>query len=281
MAVDTSKYNFEFYNKQWRRKNANLILSEILKILPKINSAVDFGCGLGAWLAALKNSGITEIKGYDGNWIDTEKLEIPKECFAAVDLEKKIVTEKRYDLAISIEVAEHLPEKSAKIFVETLASASDIILFSAAIPYQGGENHLNEQWQDYWYSLFEEVGYLGIDIRSLIWNDNRIGYIQRQNIMLYVKKDKVDKISLNDKDNETAGKYINFVHPEMFLRRDVEITPLPRLYKTVIKRTLIKIFGVKMWDFLKKMLNQKSKSNTITPSIQNSYKRAASQAIGG
>jgi hypothetical protein len=253
MTIDTGKYNFEFFNQPWRKETASYILSEILKILPKIDSAVDFGCGLGAWLAVLSKSGIAEIKGYDGNWIDKDKLEIPKECFTAVELDKIVVVNKRYDLAISIEVAEHLPDKSAKIFVETLTNASDIVLFSAAIPYQGGENHLNEQWQSYWYDLFNEFGYVGIDIRSLIWNDNRIGFIQRQNIMLYVKKDKIGKINF---PFIADGKYLNFVHPQMYLKRDVEAISLSRLYKKMIKRTMKIIIGTRKWDYVIKILKR-------------------------
>ena len=243
MPEDTNKYNHSFYSQHWRKVTAFIILSKILKILPEINSAVDFGCGLGIWLAILRKLGIAEIKGYDGDWVDKETLEIPKECFTAADLSKTVSVEKRYDLAISIEVAEHLPETSAKIFVETLTKASDIVLFSAAIPYQGGLNHINEQWQGYWYNLFRELDYTGMDIRSLIWNDGRIGVAQRQNIMLYVKKEKIGSINISGKYDSMAGKYINFVHPELYLRRNVWTISLNDLYKIAVKRTIKKLTG--------------------------------------
>lgn len=254
MSVDTSKYNNRFYNQHWRRVTAGIILSKMLKILPETNSAVDFGCGLGIWLAVLRKLGVKEIKGYDGNWIDKETLEIPKACFTVADLSQTVSVEKRYDLAISIEVAEHLPEKSAKIFVETLTKASDIVLFSAAIPWQRGVNHINEQWQGYWYKLFHEFGYIGMDIRSLIWNDSRIGVAQRQNIMLYVKKDKVSSINISEKYYRLTDKYINFVHPELYLKRNVWVVPLFELYKIAIKRTIKKLTFVKLYNlkFLRK-----------------------------
>ena len=243
MSIDTNKYSYGFYNRQWRKVTAFLIMSEVLKILPPINSAVDFGCGLGIWLAVLEKLGVKDIKGYDGSWVDKEKLEIPRACFTVADLSEAVPVEKKYDLAISIEVAEHLPEKSAKIFIETLTSASDMVLFSAAIPLQGGINHLNEQWQDYWYNLFGESGYTGLDIRSLIWDDSRIGIAQRQNIMLYVKNGKAGSINICGNNAIGNGKYINFVHPELYLKRSAWIMPLSELYGITIKRTLKKLFN--------------------------------------
>jgi 2-polyprenyl-3-methyl-5-hydroxy-6-metoxy-1,4-benzoquinol methylase len=58
--------------------------------------------------------------------------------------------EKEFDLVVSLEVAEHLPASAADQFVNTLVKHGKKILFSAAIPGQGGQDHLNEQWPDYW-----------------------------------------------------------------------------------------------------------------------------------
>jgi hypothetical protein len=229
--------------------------------LPKINSAVDFGCGTGTWLSVLRNCGIKEIKGYDGYWVERESLKIPQEYFTVSELNKKVTVEKRYDLAISIEVAEHLPEESAKIFVETLIDASDIVLFSAAIPCQGGRNHINEQWQDYWYTIFDEYGYAGIDyLRKKIWNEKKIKSFYRQNIMLYVKKEKLGEINVSE-EYYTENKLLNIVHPEMFMgkidyleKESVHNVPLWALYKVAIKRSIKKITGKRNWELLKRLL---------------------------
>jgi len=261
-VVDTSKYNNNFYKTDWRKESAVNILSALLELLPKINSAVDFGCGLGTWLAVLKNLGVNEIKGYDGHWVDRESLEISRECFTSIDLDKKITVENRYDLAISMEVAEHLPEKSAKNFIGALTTASDIVLFSAGIPYQGGANHINEQWQDYWYGLFQEFDYVGTDIiRRLVWNDKRIGFWYRQNVMLYVKKDKLDEIKIPSGGSE----YLNVVHPEMYMKKmaneNIYNMPLFTLYKKIIKRTIKKIVGEKAVEHIKKNWDRKTSHN--------------------
>jgi len=235
---------YNFYGQQWRRENARIIFSLVLEILPKINSAVDFGCGLGYWLSVLKEFGVNDIKGYDGHWTDKESLEIPKECFEAINLENIIAVEKRYDLAISIEVAEHLPEKSAEAFIQMLTKSSDIILFSAAIPYQGGTNHINLQWQDYWHKLFHSFGYMGIDIRKLLWNDTKVKTWYKQNMILYVQKNKIEQINVSKYHCGITDQCLNIVHPETYIekaKKHIQNMPLTQLYKEVIKRTIKRI----------------------------------------
>jgi cyclopropane fatty-acyl-phospholipid synthase-like methyltransferase len=218
MTNEKNVYNAEFYNNQQdgSYKSAKIILPLLLKILPPVNSAVDFGCGTGTWLAVLKELGINEIKGYDGKWVEKNTLRIPSDCLTSTELDKEIILEKRYDLAVSVEVAEHLPVKSAKTFIKTLTEASDIVLFSAAIPYQGGTNHINEQWQEYWYNIFEGFGYAGTDcLRRMIWDNSEIKFWYRQNIILYIRKDIAGRINVHNE----YGKMINIVHPEMYMTR--------------------------------------------------------------
>lgn len=117
----------------------------------------------------MKEAGVNEIRGYDGNWLDKKVLRIPHECFTAIELADGVNVDRKYDLAMSLEVAEHLPAESADLFVESLTKASDFILFSAAIPFAGGTNHINEQWPDYWNSLFNKYGYTVMDfLRPLL-----------------------------------------------------------------------------------------------------------------
>jgi hypothetical protein len=91
---------------------------------------------------------------------------------------------------ISLEVAEHLPESSAAGFIHSLTQHGDIIVFSAALPGQGGQNHINEQWKDYWISYFNAEGYKVFDlIRPLIWNNLLVDWWYKQNIMVFAKSD--------------------------------------------------------------------------------------------
>ena len=137
----------------------------VITSLLKPKSIVDFGCGLGSWLRVFKDSGIDKILGLDGDWVDRTKIETSViDNFKEVDLEKEIKLKEKFDLAISLEVAEHLHKESADIFIENLTNASDIIVFSAAVPMQGGQNHINEQPLTYWVNLFDKYNYKFYDI---------------------------------------------------------------------------------------------------------------------
>ena len=90
-------------------------------------------------------------------------LEIADVRFLAFYLKRAIEIDREFDLVVSLEVAEHLPEECAKIFIKSLTKLGPVILFSAAIPFQGWTNHLNEQWPDYWANYFKDNGYEAID----------------------------------------------------------------------------------------------------------------------
>ncbi len=164
-----------------------LIVPLVLNLYPKIQSVVDFGCGLGTWLRAFKEKGVHEILGLDGEWCDKSLLlkNLTESDFKMVDLESPISLNKTYDLVISLEVAEHLSEKAADTFVQSLVNAGNVILFSAAIPGQGGYNHLNEQFPEYWEEKFLRHGYIFHDIiRDKIWDIAEIEFWYKQNMFI-------------------------------------------------------------------------------------------------
>ena len=66
---------------------------------------------------------------------------------------------RQFDLAISMEVAEHLPESVADRYVNLLGQCSDLLVMTAARPGQGGTDHVNEQPRSYWVDKFQRVGY--------------------------------------------------------------------------------------------------------------------------
>jgi len=176
--------------------SAQKIVSKILEFIQP-SSVVDVGCGNGAFCAEWLRSGVKHVLGIDGDYIDRSQLMMPKDFFLPHDLTTPLKVMRRYGLATSFEVAEHLDEKYAKQFVKTLCDLSNVVVFSAAIPEQGSTLHVNEQWQSYWCKLFSEHGYIASDyIRKAIAKDEEIAFWYRQNIVTYVCKDVVNEYPL-------------------------------------------------------------------------------------
>ena len=209
------------------------------KILPSLKSVVDVGCGTGTWLANFKNLGVPYILGYDGHLRDLSLLEISSESFIQQDLTKPFVPPQRFDLAICLEVAEHLHEQSATTLVESICSLSDFVLFSAAIPGQGGLHHLNEQWQEYWVEHFNKKGYKAFDyIRPRIWNDSKIQFWYKQNILLFAKTEKCSETKI-PKDSFFNP---NLVHPDLYAYKcQMDEFPKKFNFKNLTKRILRKL----------------------------------------
>jgi SAM-dependent methyltransferase len=187
----------------------------ILELLhPK--SVVDLGCGTGAWLAELKRQGVSRVLGVDGAHIPAEQLEINVNEFLAADVTKPLPLGDKFDLAMSLEVAEHLAEKEADAFTDTLAGLAPVVLFSAAIPFQGGEHHVNEQWPKYWVEKFKERGFLALDpFRHLLWERSDVDWWYAQNLVLFVQQSSIERFSLLQSAERGVSAY---VHPRNYLR---------------------------------------------------------------
>jgi SAM-dependent methyltransferase len=179
-------YNPKFYRElEQTRDSARVVLPIIFELLHP-TSIVDIGCGAGQWLAVAMELGVADVLAVDGEWVLKTELAIPREKFLVHDLRNPVNLERKFDLAVSLEVAEHLPPENAKNFVQGLCRAADTVLFSAAIPGQGGRHHVNEQWPVYWHNLFEESGFRCYDIiRPRIWNSPGVLWYYAQNCLLF------------------------------------------------------------------------------------------------
>jgi hypothetical protein len=153
--------------------------------------------------------------GIDGEWVRPDMLKVPPNYFAAFDLSKPFDLKRRFDLVISLEVAEHLPESASSDFVHTLSRHGDIILFSEAIPGQWGTNHLNEQWPPYRIDLFADLGYSKFDfIRGRIWHEMLISPWYAQNIFLFANDSGVARCpSILEAAQNCAPMPLHIVHP--------------------------------------------------------------------
>ena len=176
-------------------------------------SVLDVGCGIGTFLCTFLEAGVPEVRGVDGEWLDRSLLLIPKERFTVVDLEKPIHLGRKFDMALCLEVAEHLAPESADNIVDSLCEHADTIVFSAAIPGQGGQNHVNEQPFNYWKEKFEQRGFHWHDVlRRRYWNETSIEWWYKQNIFLVTRHSnlpaELSKLSLNGSEL--------FIHPELW-----------------------------------------------------------------
>jgi chromosome segregation ATPase len=163
-------------------------------------SIVDVGCGQGAWLRAFQDAGVSDLLGLDGPWVDPERFLVDPSAFHATDLTQPQKIDRRYDLALCLEVAEHIDEDGADVFLDTLTGLSEVIVFSAAAPGQGGDDHVNEQWPTYWAERFAVRGYTMIDnLRWAVWEDERIESWYRQNLLSVVKTSRVQAVRKRSK----------------------------------------------------------------------------------
>lgn len=214
-------YNTEFYDLQIPRstRSAERVVP-LVESAYKFSSVVDLGCGSGAWLSVFHKRGVDDILGLDGDHVPRAALRIPQERFRPTDLSRPFVVDRTFDLAVSLEVAEHLPESAADRFVDSLTTLAPVVLFSAAIPFQGGTHHVNEQWPSYWAAKFARRGFVPVDfLRDNIWDDESVEWWYTQNVLMYVRESTIhDYPDLERLRARIPSPALDRVHPRLYLR---------------------------------------------------------------
>jgi len=210
------EYGRDFYqsNSAHARQSACELLPLVLDIVEP-RSVVDIGCGTGTWISVCSELGIDDVLGIDGGFCSPDLLEIPTSQYQVIDLALPFSLGRRFDMAICLEVAEHLPESSAAGLIKSLVELVPCILFSAAIPGQGGTSHLNEQWPDYWVRLFSRHEYKALDwIRPRIWNNEKVAWWYSQNSLLFCSPEALQRLEHRASELPSApDDPLSLVHP--------------------------------------------------------------------
>jgi trans-aconitate methyltransferase len=181
----------------------------------KPQSVVDVGCGWGTWLKTFQEKGVGKILGLDDADLPQEHLKIPSQYFQKIDLNLPFQLNEKFDLVISLEVAEHLLPDSAELFVNSLTKLSNLVVFSAAIPEQTGLNHIHLQWQSYWVKLFAQNEFkLWDGLRPIIWDNPKIAHYYRQNTLIFIQNNVYANYSYLI-DNQ--AHIVDMVHPDMLV----------------------------------------------------------------
>lgn len=189
---------------------------------------VDIGCGTGDWLAEFLRCGADRVRGFDNDWVPASSLVIPGESFVGVDLLSDPPDLGRPDLVLCLEVAEHLSESAAVRLLDRACSSTQVVVWSAAVPGQGGHEHINEHPQSYWVEQFSKRGFGCYDlVRAKFWSDDRVSWWYRQNCLVYATPEAAERADLRKQD-----VVADLIHPKAF-----EWARNPRNYslKTILR----------------------------------------------
>lgn len=204
-----ARFTEEFFRKNYAvsSKGAKAVVPILMKELvgdPYLrwrvpNNVLDVGCGAGAWSDAFEAYG-AEVVRIDGEWAQ------PKPDYVCdLSSEKPFDFAREFDLALCIEVAEHLNEEAGLNLVKTIAVHAKSVLWSAAVPHQGGTGHVNEQWPEYWAAVWAKYGFGAADvIRPKIYGRPEVPWYFQQNMILYTRG-----------GMRLAGRCMDYAHPKL------------------------------------------------------------------
>ena len=219
-------YDDDFFGWQaGGSESSAAVVAPLLDELVGPDTVLDVGCGVGTWTARWQRS-----LGVDGDWVPRGKLRIPPGRFHCHDLTTPLDLGREFDLVVCLEVAEHLPPKSARTLIDTLCRHGEVIAFSAAVPDQGGTGHVNEHWPSYWAKLFAHFGYKPYDVlRDRLWWDQRVEWWYRQNLIIFATDQAAKKLDMSLTSGSKTGhdRSLDLAQPALLmpeLRRNLDAT---------------------------------------------------------
>jgi SAM-dependent methyltransferase len=188
------------------KRSADVIVPLVLDHY-RPRSVIDIGCGEGWFGKAFADRGC-RVLGVDGPYVQERVID-----FREADLAEPLPALGSFDLVVCLEVAEHLDSDRGPSFIDELCRLAPVVLFSAAIPGQGGMDHRNERWPGYWVQHFSRSEYTCSGaLRWKIWEDDRVAVWYRQNLLVATN----DPDSLPSLFNGPLSQVWPVIHPELF-----------------------------------------------------------------
>jgi len=244
----TTPYDKSFFEHvdQTSNNSARHVVPLVLDLLEHPVSLVDFGAGIGTWASEFEQHGVRDLICVDGDYVDRNSLRVSQSQFFEGDLTKPIDLGRKFELAVCLEVGEHLPESASDCLVSTLARHADTILFSAAIPHQGGTDHVNEQWPAFWAEKFKTQGFECFDcIRLRIWEISDVSWWYKQNMLVFANAEGIKRGTVASNISQSLVQSpSSLVHTDVYLsavqalqsHRDLKDIPrLPWAIRAVTK----------------------------------------------
>jgi SAM-dependent methyltransferase len=217
-AAGQGTYATGFYEGQLAGslRSAEVVVPLLIDLV-RPASVLDVGCGVGTWLRAFVGLGVTDVVGVDGDYVDRSLLQIDPEAFRPTDISRPLDLGRRFDLVISLEVAEHLDAGDADTLVDSIVRHGDAVAFSAAVPFQDGTHHVNEQWPDYWIDKFAARSYACLDIlRPTLWDRPEVEFWYAQNLFLFVAEDELAGERWAAVNSLPTFNHVNAIHPRLY-----------------------------------------------------------------
>lgn len=246
-------YPRAFYDHE-RDESARSARVMVPLVLQYVNpeSVVDVGCGAGAFLAEFKRAGVTRVLGMEGPWLDRARLLVDSSEVVNLDLRLPSLIGRSFDLVVSLEVGEHLPARYAEGYVGFLCSLGPLILFSAAVPFQGGQDHANERWPNYWARLFSHFGYTFVDClrpNPTLWNSSEVAACYAQNTIFYVNRTRLhDYPALLKRHDPQEEMPVALVHPRIYSAHQAILSGMRSLPRLIGQTWMFKVRGQRYFE---------------------------------